>query len=80
MEVSMKFTALSAAVVLALSGALIAGCDRDASKSASGGGTSASGTSSPSGASGSSGTVAPTPKQSETPKKPSSPASPSGSK
>lgn len=69
----MKFTTLAAAVALALSGALIAGCDRDASKPASGGATSASGSSSPSGASGSSGTATPTPKQSEAPKKPASP-------
>jgi hypothetical protein len=44
MEVSMKFTALAAALALALSGTLIAGCDRDGSKSASSGATSSSAT------------------------------------
>ena len=41
----MKFTALVAAALLALSGALLSGCNRDADRSASGGGSSASGTS-----------------------------------
>ena len=50
----MKFTALVAAVSLALSGALLAGCNRD-SGSASGGGTSASRSSGASGSSDTSG-------------------------
>ena len=66
----MKFTALVAAVAFALSGALIAGCERDGGKSASGGATSSPGSSS-SGASGSSGSSSTSP--SSTPKK-----SPSG--
>src|SRR5262245_32473261 len=74
-EVSMKLTALAAALALALSSALIAGCDRDGGKSASGGGTSPSGSSSPSGASGTSGSSSGS--SSSTAKKPT--GSPSGS-
>jgi hypothetical protein len=54
MEVNMKFTALMAALALSLGSALITGCDRDNSKSASGGATSSPSGSSTSGASGSS--------------------------
>jgi hypothetical protein len=60
MEVSMKFTALAAATVLALSGAFIAGCGDD-NRSATGGGTAASGSSGASGSAGSSGAGGGTP-------------------
>jgi hypothetical protein len=55
MEVSMKLTALAAALALTLSGGFLAGCDQQGGGKASGGGTSASGSSSPSGAGGTSG-------------------------
>src|SRR3954470_15820425 len=56
MEVNMKFTALVAALALSFGSALVTGCDRDNSKSASGGATSSPSGSSTSGASGSSST------------------------
>jgi hypothetical protein len=92
MEVIMKRTALAAAVALALSGALLAGCDKDGNRPASGGGSSASGSASPSGSGGTSGQApsggasgqAPSGgasgSQSDAPKKPSSPSTPGGSK
>src|SRR5262245_7238942 len=80
MEVSMKFTALVAALSLALGSALITGCDRDASKSASGGATSSPSGSSTSGASGSSSSGSTGSSASKKPSSPSgSPSSPSSS-
>ena len=79
----MKLTALAAAVALALSGALLAGCDRDGSRPASGGGSSASGSASPSGSGGTSGQTpsgGASGSQSDATKKPSSPSAPGGSK
>lgn len=74
----MKFTALVATVALVLSGALLAGCDRDGNRSASGGGSS-------SGATGQTPKGAATGAQSEgstqpggAPKRPSSPGAPGG--
>src|SRR6185295_4881027 len=79
MEVSMKFTALAAALVLALSGALVSGCDRDGSKSASGGATSAPGSSGSSGASGSSSSGSSSTTPGGAPKRPASPGGAGGS-
>ena len=80
----MKLTALAAAVALALSGALLAGCDKDGGKApASGGGSSASGSASPSGSGGTSGQApsgGASGSQSDATKKPSSPSAPGGSK
>lgn len=73
----MKFTAFAAAVALALSGALIAGCDRDP---ASSGGTSATGSSSPSGAGGTADKSPSGATQPGAPKRPASPTGPGGSK
>lgn len=67
----MKLTALAAALVFALSGAL-AGCEREGG-TASSGGTSASGSSSTSGAGGT------TPRQNDPAGAPKRPASPGGS-
>jgi hypothetical protein len=67
----MKFTALVAAISLALSGALLAGCEQGADKASGGGSTAGSGGTSPKG-----GATSPT----ETPKKPSGPSSTPGSK
>src|ERR1044071_6700865 len=72
-EVSMKFTALVAALALSLGSALVTGCDRDNSKSASGGATSSPSGSSTSGASGSSSTGSTSSSASK--KAPSSPSS-----
>src|SRR3954467_7463511 len=83
MEVNMEFTALVAALALSFGSALVTGCDRDNSKSASGGATSSPSGSSTSGASGSSSTgstgSSASKKSSSPSSSPSSPSSPSSS-